>query len=359
VKRPLPPGIRCYDTARGTVYLAIVSHGRAGGQRSKAFDTLDDAVGWKAGQEIAKRTGRRTLPGPAKVTVAAAWAEWRARTRLERNTLAGYDSHYRRRIGPLLGHRPVTDLTPLDLDLWVNRMAEDGHNPPTIARTVSALSALLADAVRNGDLPFNPVKLMADLPVEEEPEHRPLEGWEAEVLLKASPDHYRPLWQAKLRTGARIGELLALRVAHVNLSRRLLTIRANQLQDGTVKLYTKGRRKRDVRIPAKLAEVLAPLVDGRPAGAQLFTREDGTQLTYDHLSKRVWPAMIKAAGLADPQPTPHDLRHTAGTWLGEAGFSDRQIADQLGHAQTATTQIYVHPSSESARRIAEALDDAF
>jgi integrase/recombinase XerC len=50
----------------------------------------------------------------------------------------------------------------------------------------------------------------------------------------------------------------------------------------------------------------------------------------------------------------HDLRHTFGTRLGEAGRSPYEIARLMGHANIQTSMIYVHPEPESLRKAVEA-----
>ncbi|WP_234314124.1 tyrosine-type recombinase/integrase [Streptomyces sp. NBRC 109706] len=52
----------------------------------------------------------------------------------------------------------------------------------------------------------------------------------------------------------------------------------------------------------------------------------------------------------------HDLRHTGLTWMADAGGKvhvPRQIA---GHRSLATTQRYLHPSSDSILQAGEALN---
>jgi Phage integrase family len=51
----------------------------------------------------------------------------------------------------------------------------------------------------------------------------------------------------------------------------------------------------------------------------------------------------------------HDLRHTAGTRLAEAGADAFTIKDILGHASIQTSAIYVHATDEGKRRSLAAL----
>jgi site-specific recombinase XerD len=52
----------------------------------------------------------------------------------------------------------------------------------------------------------------------------------------------------------------------------------------------------------------------------------------------------------------HDLRHTFGTTMARAGVEVATIQAWMGHADIATTQLYMHyaPQATDAQRIAEA-----
>lgn len=51
---------------------------------------------------------------------------------------------------------------------------------------------------------------------------------------------------------------------------------------------------------------------------------------------------LEGAGLEDPQPTPHDLRHTYGTRLAEQGVPPHEIMRLMGHEHLESTERYLH-----------------
>src|SRR5438270_9385443 len=51
----------------------------------------------------------------------------------------------------------------------------------------------------------------------------------------------------------------------------------------------------------------------------------------------------------------HDLRHTFGTRLAEAGFSEATIAELMGHSDAKTTRRYTHGTDRAKRAAVEAV----
>jgi integrase len=58
--------------------------------------------------------------------------------------------------------------------------------------------------------------------------------------------------------------------------------------------------------------------------------------------------------LDDPQPTPHDMRHTYGTRLGEGGVPVHEIMALMGHETLESVQRYLHAGDDRLDRAREA-----
>ena len=72
--------------------------------------------------------------------------------------------------------------------------------------------------------------------------------------------------------------------------------------------------------------------------------EDGGVLRPPLFRRRVWKPAVDVAGLDDPQPTPHSLRHTAVAHWIAAGVTDRlKLMRLAGHQSTAIIDtVYGH-----------------
>lgn len=107
-------------------------------------------------------------------------------------------------------------------------------------------------------------------------------------------------------------------------------------------VHGKGRKDREVTLPADLARELRAL----PVGYAFPGRIEG------HLSPR-WVGKIVTREL-EAGFTAHKLRHRAGTRFYEASGHDlRLTAEFLGHADTKTTMVYV---AANRRRMREAVE---
>lgn len=349
----LPPGVVKTDAQ---TYRATVRHGRHGTRETRTFATAAEATAWKAGREMAKGRGRGRQSAAhdraaARLTVADAWHRWRAAPGLEQSTLAAYDSYWANHVEPMLGRVKLVDLTPLLLDSWLTHIETTaGLSPATEHRVVNMLSTVLKRAKRDRLIDDNPTRAMRARRKAPQHDARVLTPAELDQLLSAGDERFRAFWLTLALTGARWGEAAAVPVRNVDLDAGTLVLYPTMNRDGSIKAYPKGRKPRTVALADPLIPLLKPLVDGRRFDELVFTTVTGRPLGYHTMMSRVWRPMVAAAGLPDPQPTPHDLRHSAATWLGAQGFTARQIADLLGHGSVRTTERYVHATSETVIR---------
>jgi integrase len=78
-------------------------------------------------------------------------------------------------------------------------------------------------------------------------------------------------------------------------------------------------------------------------GDFVFRSGAGGPLRPSAFRRRVWHPAVEAAGLGDPVPTPHSLRHTAiAHWIA-AGIEPYKLAKWAGHRSVATIyRVYGH-----------------
>src|SRR5215216_5368252 len=159
-------------------------------------------------------------------------------------------------------------------------------------------------------------------------------------LAAGTPRDYAIL-QVFLQTGVRVSELATLSVDDVDLER------------GLVRVTGKGLADRDIPLNKKAIAALRLWRAARPPSEHrvLFTNRFGQPLGVRGIQKLV--ARYRQGAGIERRITPHSLRHTFATQKARLGVSAFQLRDYLGHANLATTQLYVHLGQEEARRVME------
>lgn len=238
-----------------------------------------------------------------------------------------------------LGHLALTELTPSLIADCRDRLARGETpsgkpaSPATQVRYLAALGHALTLAVREwGWLDDNPARKVRR-PKEPGGRVRFLSEKERTALLAAckksrNPFLY-PLVVLALSTGARLGELLGLRWADVDLTR------------GVARLTrTKNDEPRTLPLTGHALAVLRDLAGVRRRDSPLvFPSKHGrTPACFT----KPWERALAEAGIANFRF--HDLRHTSASYLAMTGATPIEIAAVLGHKTLAMVKRYAHLS---------------
>jgi len=171
------------------------------------------------------------------------------------------------------------------------------------------------------------------------------------------------LFKIALRTGMRLGELLAMQWPAVDLRNRSLSVRYTLTidEDGNPRRTepkTPSSRRRlelsddDVAIFRDQRQRL--LAEGLRAEPWVFPAEDGGPLGKEQVERGPLKRIIKAAGI--PKIRFHDLRHTCATLMLGAGVHPKVAQEILGHASIETTlDLYSHVTPTMQRQAVDML----
>jgi integrase len=139
-------------------------------------------------------------------------------------------------------------------------------------------------------------------------------------------------------TGMRLGEVLALQWADVNLSGRAIRLRDAKAGARTVHLGAAA-----VAILDAVEEKSGYVVHGT----------DPTAPLPDSRAQHAWARLRERAGIPDGRL--HDLRHSVGTFAALAGANAFVVRDLLGHKTLAMTGRYVERAADMVRATADAV----
>ncbi|MDR1188673.1 MAG: site-specific integrase [Bifidobacteriaceae bacterium] len=174
---------------------------------------------------------------------------------------------------------------------------------------------------------------------------------ECEALI-AAPD-------TTTRTGRRDQALLHLAI-HTGL--RVSEFTGLGLQDvrlgpaAHVQCHGKGRKHRIVPLTAETVRLLRAWIREPPPGDSqiLFPGPHGNKLSRDAVAKLVAKhaatAGLTCPTMASKHVTPHTMRHSCAMLLRSAGVDMSVIAVWLGHAGTASTDVYLHADMDVKQR---------
>jgi integrase len=310
--------------------------------------------------------GIRTAPG--SVTVATwldEWMETVVQPRLRPTTVASYEHHVDRYLKPAIGRIALVKLEPRDVSRMLARMPE--HLSPTTKRyTHNVLRAALNRAVKR-QLVVRNVALLVDLPAKSDWTMEPLDETQVRTLQRAIVgDRHEALYTLALATGARQGELLALRWSDIDLGTGIISIR-HTLNQGTTTLGEPKTEagKRDLRVGPTVLAILRRhrttqnelrLKAGRKWQDMgfIFTTSTGRPLDARNVT-RWFQATLERAAL--PRQRFHDLRHAYATIALSRGVDLALVSKSLGHAQVSTTaDIYLHWVPAMQDEIAETME---
>lgn len=233
------------------------------------------------------------------------------------------------------------DLTPTSIDAEACRSfaANTKSRVGTIRKRLSVLRAALNWAERKSLIDKAPHVWLPPAPP---PRDRRLTRDEADRLRNGcSMPHVRLFVEIALGTGARSGAILALPWRSVDLDNRRIGFGGGEKQKSRATQVPINSTLYNALAEAKEAAMTDYVVEW--AGAPVKS------------IKRGFREAVKRAGLG-PDVTPHVLRHTAASWMAEAGIPMSEIAAVLGHRDSRTTErVYAKYSPDYLQRAVKAL----
>ena len=219
-----------------------------------------------------------------------------------------------------------------------HRRAQGGADG-AIERECGVLLGLLNYAVANEDLDKNRL-LSMDVPSGAKRE-RVAEAWELFRIYHAAGPAVQLVMMLALLTTLREAKLIA--VHHEWVIER---------GDGVWMIPAPGSKLKGVPKELPLSPLALHFLRGEQPriGGRYFSQwKDAGSF------KHRWMEACARAGVQDLHV--HDLRHTAATWLGEAGVEYATIEKLLGHKLPGTGELYIHDWKTKLRKAVTTLEE--
>lgn len=247
------------------------------------------------------------------------------------------------------GITTARDIAPAHLREFVYHLKDLGLAGSSIRRNISALRTWFRILIAEGLVHTDPTERL-DSPQRWRTLPEVLSVEEITRLL-AAPQleerlafRDRAMLELAYGAGLRVSEWTGLAVKDV------------LLEEGLLRVFGKGSKERLVPIGrsaigavAVYLRELRPLLEKGSGKGILFLNGQGKPLTRMGAWK-ILRKYVEQAGI-EKAVSPHTLRHSFATHLLEGGADLRAVQEMLGHADSATTQIYTHVDREYLRSI--------
>ena len=239
----------------------------------------------------------------------------------------------------------LADIDPDVILAFLDHLETQRHNSVRSRNLrLTALRAFLKFAARRDVSAFSVIERALGVPMKRF--ERPMLGFLSREEMLAVMGEPGSTWTSQrdhmllamlYNTGARVSEIIRVRVADVILDR-----------SPCVHLHGKGRKQRSVPLWKSTVQVIRAWLRRNPTLQEhhaLLPNRNGEPMTRSNVAQRLDVAVARAAGvhrsLAERAISPHTIRHTTAMHLLQSGVAFNIIALWLGHESTTTTHRYV------------------
>lgn len=355
------------QTRRGKIFKIRYRVRTVEGKWRQKAETLYGVDGKKAArailmQRIQEASNQKQEPTDLSLQdfVETYWQPYLQRKGVKPSTERGYQCLLQLHILPTLGKLQLVQVAPMHIEELLRLKMTSGRSAKTVRNIVVLLEGIFSLAEENDLISKSPVRRKHKPTATRE--DKPV--WTAEQIRKvieAVPTRFQVLFATVALTGLRLGELLALQWKHVDFENGRLRIEQSLWEGQIVSVKTRS----SVRV-ILFGDVLAGHLTNHLQGSAhigpedfVFAQEAGGPLNPDVLRRDVLYPALDRSGIARPKRASgfHTFRHSAATFLNEQTGNLKLAQRFLGHADISTTaNIYTHPSSESERDAAVAIE---
>lgn len=305
--------------------------------------------------------------------------------RLSPTVLPGYRKIIEKDIIPQLGHMKLKDLRPAHVQQFLQylqgdvKQRRDGKadkdkpklSAATVRRKLAVLQSILRTATKLELIPSNPADAKKlTLPRVTTPKTEFYTRQQAAEMLEYLEQEdlqFQTLIQLAIITGARAGELCALKFSDIDAATQRITIERSAYKNKGQPVMLKPPKDfecRSVTVNRHCIELINMLHDEKERtavrlGSQwigdewIFTQWNG-EIMHPQTPTQQWRKFLARHGL--PHKKLHSLRHTSATLLLYGGVDIKAVQTRLGHSELTTTNKYLHLVQEADVQAANLLD---
>ncbi len=281
-----------------------------------------------------------------------------------------YRSNLENYIIPELGSRKLDELNKGAIKDFISKIRKrktrrgKEFSRDSIRLMIASLRAVLGEAIDDGFIALNPVRRVQKFFKKAPVMRSEIEPFTLEQMhqiesgfLKQFPEYYKFVLTLN-RTGARIGEVIALEDGDVDFQSGFISINKNLpvgIRGEEAETPKTESSNRDIQMSPQLVKALKNHMEKRGESARfLFTNSADGPVDYSNFAKK-WRKVQEGLGITPRSP--HNTRHTFATLMISRGENIAFVSKILGHSSIKVTVDTYFKWIPKANRIAvEALD---
>ncbi len=299
------------------------------------------------------------------------WLENYVKPSAKVRTIEIYERIIQKQISGALGEKDLSGITAMDIQLFVtgllksgNRATKKGLAASSVNTVITVIQSSLKTAVTLGYVPKNVAEGIKRPKIKSREITCFTVAEQKKIEEAALSDKRRKMFGVVLclYTGLRIGELLALTWADVDLQKGIITVNKT-CHDGMTE-HGYGRisdepktqaSKRVIPVPRQLLPAMRKLKKAEKT--EYVVSFEGHPLTVRSY-QRSFALMLDKIGIGHKNF--HSLRHTFATRALECGMDVKTLSELLGHkSATVTLNRYAHSLTEHKQNMMNRLGKLF
>lgn len=349
--KKLPTGIRQRDNGR---YEGRIKHDYK--SYSVYADTITETK--RKMRDLKYKLEHGMFVESKKITLDNWFGTWMneyKKNRVKNSTYNSYQKYYKGAIKDRYGKKNLAEIRGEHIQKLYNDLVKEGYALSSIKIVSAVLNGCFQQAMRNGLIERNPIKL-AELPRQTEKKTRQAMTKEQQALFMeyAKESYLYNFFAVMLRTGMRSGELKGLRYTDIDKKSNVIHVkRTLKYIEGQGYLEDTPKTRTSVRDIPLTPDLIALLDDQKRfwgfsierLDRYLFCNEKGEPLSRERVQAEIDRTIkrIREAGYDFPRITSHVFRHTFATRAIEAGMQPQVLKTILGHSSLAMTMdLYSH-----------------
>jgi integrase len=328
----------------------------------KEFSAVIEAASRAAGEEkltleVAKayieKLHRTANPDFVAVTVSRMFDEWldSKSRRVSPSTYKLY-CDAKRHLSDSMGNKKFSGAVHLlkvrDIEKAVETLKESGLRASTINLSLAVWKSVLRDAVKDDIIVKSPAAGVKGLPTTDSRKRGPFTSQEARAILAVCDNEWRGLVLLAAHTGIRMKDCSNLRKSNI--------------VDGSIIIKPSKTKRLGKVISVPVTTALAAWIEAQPQNVLFPTLNTTNKSTLSEGFK----ALMKKAGVSATETLPtgdirtrsfHSLRHSANSWMANAGVDVGTRQEILGHSSAAQNLEYTTLNPETRRKAMTLLPD--